>query len=244
MWGGRDGGRKERGAVCQAVPHHPVLILDVLSLAEEAALPHIKPGTVPYITSCAALLNLVGQDKYPASSARRMTRGQWMGKMWMAGKWMLYACCPCQCMRTTNGEYMDGSLQMDAVCLHGREPEARAAPGAGQRYKASGWHEMVGIGSDQTVRNYKAEEINVDLVARAHEVLCAKLFRFQLEVAAAILRGGDVIIDVGTGCGKTPCFTLPLLLNATKIAMIVSPLSALMIDQAARPSGIELIQFL
>ncbi|KAJ6604921.1 P-loop containing nucleoside triphosphate hydrolase protein [Mycena sp. CBHHK59/15] len=42
----------------------------------------------------------------------------------------------------------------------------------------------------------------------------------------------DVIIDVGTGCGKTLCFTLPLLLEATDIAMIVSPLSALMIDQA------------
>jgi len=83
------------------------------------------------------------------------------------------------------------------------------------------------------VRKYKSEEINVDLlVARAHEILGAKPFHFQLEVAAAVLRGEDVIIDVGTGCGKTLCFTLPLLLEATDISMIVSPLSALMIDQA------------
>ncbi|KAJ7807439.1 hypothetical protein B0H14DRAFT_2381275, partial [Mycena olivaceomarginata] len=59
-----------------------------------------------------------------------------------------------------------------------------------------------------------------------------KPFQFQLEAAAAILRGEDLIIDVGTGAGKTLCFTLPLLLNTEDISMIVSPLSALMIDQA------------
>ncbi|KAJ7328238.1 hypothetical protein DFH08DRAFT_636838, partial [Mycena albidolilacea] len=57
-------------------------------------------------------------------------------------------------------------------------------------------------------------------------------FKYQLEIAAAVLQGEDVIIDVGTGCGKTLCFTLPLLLSAENISMIVSPLSALMIDQA------------
>ncbi|KAJ7869594.1 P-loop containing nucleoside triphosphate hydrolase protein [Mycena olivaceomarginata] len=83
------------------------------------------------------------------------------------------------------------------------------------------------------VRKYKAPDININLlVARAHEILCARPFRFQVDVAAAVLRGEDVIIDVGTGGGKTLCFTLPLLLEATDIAMIVSPLSALMIDQA------------
>ncbi|KAJ6492720.1 P-loop containing nucleoside triphosphate hydrolase protein [Mycena vitilis] len=83
------------------------------------------------------------------------------------------------------------------------------------------------------VRKYKGDEINIDLlVARAEEILRAKPFRFQLEVAAAVLRGEDVIVDVGTGCGKTLCFTLSLLLEATDIAMIVSPLSALMVDQA------------
>ncbi|KAF8152025.1 P-loop containing nucleoside triphosphate hydrolase protein [Mycena galopus ATCC 62051] len=83
------------------------------------------------------------------------------------------------------------------------------------------------------VQKYKSEEVNIDLlVTCTHEILCTKLFRFQLEAAAAVLRGEDVIIDVGTGCGKMLCFTLPLLLEATDIAMIVSLLSALMIDQA------------
>jgi superfamily II DNA helicase RecQ len=90
------------------------------------------------------------------------------------------------------------------------------------------------------VRKYKAEEIKIDLlVTRTHENLCTKPFRFQLEVAAAVLRGEDVIIDVGTGCGKMLCFTLPLLLEATDIAMIVSPLSALMIDQVSQRSKIS-----
>lgn len=84
------------------------------------------------------------------------------------------------------------------------------------------------------VHKYKPEEIDIDLlVRRAHEILAAKPFQFQLEVAAAVLRGEDVIIDVGTGCGKTLCFTLPLLLDAEDISMIVSPLSALMIDQVS-----------
>ncbi|KAJ7829287.1 P-loop containing nucleoside triphosphate hydrolase protein, partial [Mycena olivaceomarginata] len=57
-------------------------------------------------------------------------------------------------------------------------------------------------------------------------------FKYQLEIAAAVLQGEDVIIDVGTGCGKTLCFTLPLLLSVEDISMIISLLSALMTDQA------------
>jgi superfamily II DNA helicase RecQ len=54
-------------------------------------------------------------------------------------------------------------------------------------------------------------------------------------VTAAILRGKDVIIDVGTGCSKKLCFTLPILLNATDISMIVLLLSALIIDKVMHP---------
>jgi hypothetical protein len=32
-----------------------------------------------------------------------------------------------------------------------------------------------------------------------------KPYAFQLEIAAAVLRGEDVIVDVGTGSGKTLC---------------------------------------
>ncbi|KDQ57975.1 hypothetical protein JAAARDRAFT_112037, partial [Jaapia argillacea MUCL 33604] len=56
-------------------------------------------------------------------------------------------------------------------------------------------------------------------------------FTWQVEAAAAVLRGEDVIVDVGTGCGKTLCFTLPLLLHKQDTSLVVSPLSALMIDQ-------------
>jgi len=58
-----------------------------------------------------------------------------------------------------------------------------------------------------------------------------KPFQWQLEIAAAVLCGEDVIIDVGTGSGKTLCFALPLLLHETDIVLVVSPLTALMIDQ-------------
>ncbi|KAJ7887219.1 hypothetical protein B0H14DRAFT_2695810 [Mycena olivaceomarginata] len=76
------------------------------------------------------------------------------------------------------------------------------------------------------VKKYRSEEISLDiLIAQADEILGTKPFTFQLETAAAVLRGEDVIIDVGTGCGKTLCFTLPLLLDATDISLIVSPLS-------------------
>ncbi|KAF8174398.1 hypothetical protein BJ912DRAFT_858456 [Pholiota molesta] len=79
-------------------------------------------------------------------------------------------------------------------------------------------------------------EAEVDLVAlaqKAEEILGKRPFRWQLEAAQAILCGRDVILDVGTGCGKTLCFSLPLLLNDTDMGITVSPLSALMIDQVS-----------
>jgi superfamily II DNA helicase RecQ len=83
-------------------------------------------------------------------------------------------------------------------------------------------------------KTYKADEIDLELLASLSQTkLDVKPFRFQLEVAAAILRGEDVIADVGTGGGKTLCFTLPLLLNEHDITIIVSPLTALMIDQVS-----------
>ncbi|KAJ6466758.1 hypothetical protein DFH09DRAFT_1112127 [Mycena vulgaris] len=62
------------------------------------------------------------------------------------------------------------------------------------------------------VRRYKSEDISLDLLmSRAREVFAANPFNFQLQAAAAILKGEDVIIDVGTGCGKTlfPVACLP-----------------------------------
>jgi superfamily II DNA helicase RecQ len=81
---------------------------------------------------------------------------------------------------------------------------------------------------------YKEGEINLDeLVTRAQAILQKKPFFWQLEIAEAVLRGEDVIVDVGTGSGKTLCFALPLLKDDTDIVLIVSPLTALMIDQVS-----------
>ena len=82
------------------------------------------------------------------------------------------------------------------------------------------------------VHRYKPEEISLDdLAAKAFSILHKKPFVWQLEIALAILCGEDVIIDVGTGSGKTLCFSLPLILNDTDMVLTVSPLTALMIDQ-------------
>jgi DEAD/DEAH box helicase len=82
------------------------------------------------------------------------------------------------------------------------------------------------------VRIYKAEEIDLDdLAAKAQAILQKKPFVWQLEIAEAVLRGEDVIVDVGTGSGKTLCFALPLLKDETDIVLVVSPLTALMVDQ-------------
>ncbi|KLO10217.1 hypothetical protein SCHPADRAFT_802334, partial [Schizopora paradoxa] len=70
------------------------------------------------------------------------------------------------------------------------------------------------------------------LLRKCQDIFKKKPFTWQLEAANAILQGKDVVVDVGTGSGKTLCFSLPLLVNDTDIALIISPLSALMIDQA------------
>jgi superfamily II DNA helicase RecQ len=82
------------------------------------------------------------------------------------------------------------------------------------------------------VRRYTPAEINVHrLVAQAQEVFGCKPFEWQLEVTKAILGGEDVIVDVGTGNGKSLCFSLPLLINKNDVNLVILPLTALMIDQ-------------
>ncbi|KAG6807500.1 hypothetical protein H0H92_007260, partial [Tricholoma furcatifolium] len=84
------------------------------------------------------------------------------------------------------------------------------------------------------VQKYKPEEINLDdLAAKAQKILNTKPFQWQLEIAQAILCGQDVVVDVGTGSGKTLVFTLPLLQDENDIIVTVSPLTALMTDQAS-----------
>ena len=83
-----------------------------------------------------------------------------------------------------------------------------------------------------TVRKYKPEDVDLDVLAgKASQVYGKQPFKWQLDTALAILCGEDAIIDVGTGSGKTLCFSLPLLLDEKDINIIVSPLTALMVDQ-------------
>ncbi|KIJ92704.1 hypothetical protein K443DRAFT_78501, partial [Laccaria amethystina LaAM-08-1] len=83
------------------------------------------------------------------------------------------------------------------------------------------------------VKQYTAEELDLALLSdKCFEKLGKQPFRWQLECALAILRGKDVVLDVGTGSGKTLCFSLPLVLSDKDIALSVSPLTALMVDQS------------
>ena len=94
------------------------------------------------------------------------------------------------------------------------------------------------------VHIYKANEIDLDDLARkALTILHKKPFVWQLEIAEAVLWGEDVIVDVGTGSGNTLCFALPLLKDDTDMVLVVSPLTALMVDQvrtAINPDRISL----
>ncbi|KAJ7190673.1 hypothetical protein GGX14DRAFT_579662 [Mycena pura] len=47
------------------------------------------------------------------------------------------------------------------------------------------------------------------------------------------MQGRDVVLDIGTGSGKSLCFDLPVLQNVEGIVLVVSPLSALVLEQAA-----------
>ena len=51
--------------------------------------------------------------------------------------------------------------------------------------------------------------------------------RWQCQVAQSVLQGKDVIIDVGTGMGKTLAFFIPILFSRGKIQIIVTALHVL-----------------
>jgi ATP-dependent helicase YprA (DUF1998 family) len=100
---------------------------------------------------------------------------------------------------------------------------------SGRKERGPGPTTMV---STSKVCIFNTGEVNMEILAeRALAVLHQRPFPWQLETAEAILRGEDVLIDVGTGSGKTLCFTLPLLTNETDMVIVVSPLTALMVDQ-------------
>ena len=77
--------------------------------------------------------------------------------------------------------------------------------------------------SQSKVKQYKTTRSISPLSDKSFEVFGKRPFRWQLEAAQAILCGRDVVLDIGTGSGKTLCFTLPLLLNNSDIALTGSP---------------------
>jgi hypothetical protein len=90
---------------------------------------------------------------------------------------------------------------------------------------------------------YKPGEIDLDvLAARAESILHKKPFTWQLEIADAILQGNNVIVDIGTGSGKTLCFALPLLKDKTDVVLVILPLTALMVDQVRTKKNYKKIQ--
>lgn len=89
--------------------------------------------------------------------------------------------------------------------------------------------------SQKSVRIYEKEELDYEaLAARTKVILGQVAFGWQMEIGAAALCGEDVIVDVGTGCGKSLSFSIPLVLHETDVALRVTPLTALMIDQVSR----------
>ena len=93
----------------------------------------------------------------------------------------------------------------------------------------------------KSVRIYKPEELDHEgLATRTKTVLGKVAFAWQLEIGAVAMCGEDVIVDVGTGCGKSLGFSIPLVLHETDIALRVTPLTALMIDQVC--TGVVIIQ--
>jgi superfamily II DNA or RNA helicase len=58
---------------------------------------------------------------------------------------------------------------------------------------------------------------------------------FQLQASIATLNGRDTIITAGTGCGKTLCLLIPMLLRPNTISLTISPLKRLQTTQANNP---------
>ena len=57
-------------------------------------------------------------------------------------------------------------------------------------------------------KQYSPSEVDLEYISDlAFEVLGQRPFRWQLETTMAILTGNDVDLDVGTGCGKSLCFS-------------------------------------
>ena len=57
---------------------------------------------------------------------------------------------------------------------------------------------------------------------------------FQVDAAAELMAGHDVMISTATGTGKTMCYQLPVITEMAKTILVVCPLLSLMEDQVKR----------
>ncbi|KAJ6579904.1 hypothetical protein B0H10DRAFT_2235480 [Mycena sp. CBHHK59/15] len=84
------------------------------------------------------------------------------------------------------------------------------------------------------VRIYKPHEIDLRAISeKSQHRLGRTPHEFQTRFFCNVMQGKDVVLDVGTGSGKSLAFNLPVLMNKNDIVLIVSPLTALMLEQAA-----------
>ncbi|KAJ6610953.1 P-loop containing nucleoside triphosphate hydrolase protein, partial [Mycena sp. CBHHK59/15] len=84
------------------------------------------------------------------------------------------------------------------------------------------------------VKIYKPEEVDIAaMVASSRFRLGKTPHEFQKQFFSNVMRGCDVVLDIGTGSGKSLCFDLPVLHNQEDIVLVVSPLSVLILEQAA-----------
>lgn len=82
------------------------------------------------------------------------------------------------------------------------------------------------------MRPYKHGDLSIEeWKSRSRQTFGIEPFVWQIDTAEAILEGRDVVLDVGTGSGKTLAFTLALVWDPEDIAIVVCPLSSLMIEQ-------------
>ncbi|KAG7096054.1 hypothetical protein E1B28_006735 [Marasmius oreades] len=81
---------------------------------------------------------------------------------------------------------------------------------------------------------YDCKAMHQALINRYGELTGNTVYKWQLDVAEALLLKLNCVAIAGTGSGKTVSFTLSLLLseNCEKIAIIISPLKTLQEEQA------------
>lgn len=92
--------------------------------------------------------------------------------------------------------------------------------------------------ADPEPKRQQLDGPSVELKARAEDILRnvfghSEFREPQLDVINSILGGKDTLTLLPTGRGKSLCYQLPALMCSNKVAIVISPLIALMQDQVA-----------